>query len=302
MNRGKSICNQLKEVRRRIAAENGIALETPPCTYSGPCRGTCPQCEAEVRFLERELTQRLRLGRVATVAGLALGLAVGTSAQAQVSPTPADNSPQDDDTAAHRCVAEATGKLKGIVTDLKTGEPLPFVNVMLWRDGKRVAAGGTDLNGCFLLNPVPIGEYTLTVVAFGYQGFEHKVYVRQGGITRFDLSLTASAADSAGQTKSSGVPVIEIGTSESIAGLISDEVRPVGSYGTPKEAMGEIPVTLPGTPASCAGSPPPLPPAHPMRPAQLVGSIGAPEHRGSTVRAERRGPLLIVVEPEEPEL
>ena len=75
MNKGKNICNQLKAVRRSIAEENGIALEIPECTYHGPCRGTCPRCEAEMRYLEDELEKRVRMGKVATVAGLALGLA-----------------------------------------------------------------------------------------------------------------------------------------------------------------------------------------------------------------------------------
>lgn len=75
MQRGKYKCKQLKAVRKRIAEENGIPLEQKECTYAGPCRGTCPHCEAEVRYLERALTDRIRLGRVATVAGLSLGLA-----------------------------------------------------------------------------------------------------------------------------------------------------------------------------------------------------------------------------------
>ena len=70
MTRGKNICNQLKAVRRSIAEENGIPLEIPECTYKGPCRGTCPRCEAEVRFLENALADRIRLGKVATVAGI----------------------------------------------------------------------------------------------------------------------------------------------------------------------------------------------------------------------------------------
>ena len=75
MKRGKHICKELKAVRRKIAEENGIPLEIKECTYNGPCKGTCPRCEAEVRFLENELAKRIRLGKVATVAGLALGLA-----------------------------------------------------------------------------------------------------------------------------------------------------------------------------------------------------------------------------------
>ena len=72
---GKIICEELKAVRRRIAEENHIPLEIKECTYEGPCRGTCPRCEAEVRYLENSLANRLKMGKVATVAGLALGLA-----------------------------------------------------------------------------------------------------------------------------------------------------------------------------------------------------------------------------------
>ena len=75
MQRGKYKCKQLKAVRKRIAEENGIPLEQRECTYEGPCRGTCPHCEAEVRYLERSLADRIRMGKVATVAGLSLGLA-----------------------------------------------------------------------------------------------------------------------------------------------------------------------------------------------------------------------------------
>ena len=75
MSRGKDICKKLKAVRKQIAEENGIELEIPECTYHGPCQGTCPRCESEVQYLESELEKRLRLGKVATVAGLALSLA-----------------------------------------------------------------------------------------------------------------------------------------------------------------------------------------------------------------------------------
>ena len=44
MTHGKNICNQLKEVRKRIAEENDIPLETEECTYKDECRGTCPHC------------------------------------------------------------------------------------------------------------------------------------------------------------------------------------------------------------------------------------------------------------------
>ena len=102
--RGKVLCEALKEVRKRIAEENDIPLETEECTYKGECRGTCPRCEAEVRYLENALADRLRIGKVATVAGLALGLAT-TTAQAQ---TPVQSTPISD-SITHREILEEGG-------------------------------------------------------------------------------------------------------------------------------------------------------------------------------------------------
>ncbi len=76
---GKDICAYLKEVRQRVADENNIPLEQHECTYDGPCNGTCPRCEAEVKYLEHELHRRMTLGKAAAVAGVAMSLAAFTS-------------------------------------------------------------------------------------------------------------------------------------------------------------------------------------------------------------------------------
>ena len=78
MKRGKQTCKILKEIRKQIAEENDIDLVISECTYQGDCLGTCPKCEAELRYLERELEKRQRLGKAAMVAGLSVGL-LGTS-------------------------------------------------------------------------------------------------------------------------------------------------------------------------------------------------------------------------------
>jgi len=74
MAKGKQICKILKEIRKQIAEENDIELVISECTYQGDCKGTCPKCEAEVRYLERELEKRQRMGKAAVVAGLSVGL------------------------------------------------------------------------------------------------------------------------------------------------------------------------------------------------------------------------------------
>ena len=77
MERGKEICKMLKEIRRRIARENDIEFITSECRHKGSCAGTCPKCEAEVRYLEEQLESRRRLGKVVKVVGLSMGLATG---------------------------------------------------------------------------------------------------------------------------------------------------------------------------------------------------------------------------------
>ena len=78
--RGKAKCKILKEIRRRIANENEIPFVTRECTFQGACKGTCPKCEAELRYLEEQLEKRRRLGKLVTVSALSLSLAVGTTA------------------------------------------------------------------------------------------------------------------------------------------------------------------------------------------------------------------------------
>ena len=76
MAKGKQTCKILKEIRKQIAAENDIKLVIEECTYQGDCKGTCPKCEAEVRYLERELEKRQRLGKAAIFAGMTIGTAI----------------------------------------------------------------------------------------------------------------------------------------------------------------------------------------------------------------------------------
>lgn len=68
-------CNTLKAIRKQIAEANDIEYEPQECTHEGECAGTCPACEAEVRYLESELIKRKGLGKKVAVAGIAMGMA-----------------------------------------------------------------------------------------------------------------------------------------------------------------------------------------------------------------------------------
>ena len=90
MAKGKQTCKILKEIRKQIAAENDIEFVTSECTYKGDCLGTCPKCEAEVRYLERELEKRQRLGRAAVFAGMSIGTLLTAAACDTTSKVPSN--------------------------------------------------------------------------------------------------------------------------------------------------------------------------------------------------------------------
>ena len=204
MNHGKNICKELKAVRRRIAEENGIELEIPECTYQGSCKGTCPRCESEVRYLENALAQKIRMGKVATVAGLALTLGVTGSAAAQstIFSNPADT--------ARVCQEPRHFWVEGVVRDEKTKEPLPFVNIIFKKDGKTVSGGCTDFDGNFKLK-LKEGEYEFTIMCVGYaeKSFPVKVPIDKP-LDVIELEPKAPTLDDV-IIEGGSTPIIEIG-------------------------------------------------------------------------------------------
>lgn len=75
---GKNICAVLKQVRKRVADTNGIVYAPKECHFEGDCNGTCPACEAEVRYLEHQLNLLRKAGKAVTVMGVALGMTLTT--------------------------------------------------------------------------------------------------------------------------------------------------------------------------------------------------------------------------------
>ena len=55
---GKEKCKKLREIRKEIANQNNIDLQTEDCPHQGDCPGTCPKCEEEVRYLEQEIEKK----------------------------------------------------------------------------------------------------------------------------------------------------------------------------------------------------------------------------------------------------
>ncbi len=80
MKRGKKICETLKAIRSEIASANEIEYTPIKCDHKGDCAGTCPACESETRWLERQLCLRHALGKAMTIAGVSVALTVAASA------------------------------------------------------------------------------------------------------------------------------------------------------------------------------------------------------------------------------
>ena len=68
---GRDKCDELRKIRKAIADENGIDFQTAECHHAGPCKGTCPACEAEVRYIEEELKKKQAEGRKVKLNGIA---------------------------------------------------------------------------------------------------------------------------------------------------------------------------------------------------------------------------------------
>lgn len=80
MNKGKKKCEILKTIRCQVARKNGIPYTYTECTYQGECRGTCPKCEEELRYLTRELEKLKKSGKQVAVAGVAAAVIATSTA------------------------------------------------------------------------------------------------------------------------------------------------------------------------------------------------------------------------------
>ncbi|EHG16998.1 carboxypeptidase-like regulatory domain-containing protein [Prevotella histicola] len=174
MAKGKSTCKLLKSIRQQIADANGISYQPKECHHKGDCAGTCPACEEEIRYLERELKARKGNGFGMKVAGIAAGIC------ATVMPMTAAAQGVKSDSTANRPVNTAKkGDVKvvdlsdgcaspvvvrGMVIDAEDKEPLIGASVVIDGTKKGVA---TNIDGQFALKLSP--DTSLVISYIGYK-------------------------------------------------------------------------------------------------------------------------------------
>ena len=123
--------------------------------------------------------------------------------------------------------AFAQGTMKGTITDKKTNEPLPFVNVVVKQDGKQVQGGTTDFDGVFTIKGLSVGSYDVEVSFVGYNRYlQTGVQVKASGFTVVDIQLTSGATNlDVVDIVADKVPIIEVGTPESGQRMNAEDIQ-----------------------------------------------------------------------------
>ena len=174
MVKGKSTCKLLKDIRQQIADANGISYQPKECHHKGDCAGTCPACEEEIRYLERELKARKGNGFGMKVAGIAAGIC------ATVMPMTAAAQGVKSDSTANPPV-QTTKKAPIKVVDLSDGCASPVVvrGMVIGSDDKEPVIGAsvvidgtnkgdvTNIDGQFALKLPP--DTSLVISYIGYE-------------------------------------------------------------------------------------------------------------------------------------
>ena len=196
MAKGKSTCKLLKDIRQQIADANGISYQPKECHHKGDCAGTCPACEEEIRYLERELKARKGNGFGMKVAGIAAGICAMvmpmTAAAQAVKPDSTANPPVQTTKKAPIKVVDLSDScaspviVRGMVIDEENKEPVIGAGVFIDGTNKGIA---TDIDGQFALK-VP-SDTSLVISYIGYE----KQKVRVSSLLRSENNVIILKTD-----------------------------------------------------------------------------------------------------------
>ena len=196
MTKGKSTCKLLKSIRQQIADANGISYQPKECHHKGDCAGTCPACEAEIRYLERELKARKGNGFGMKVAGIAAGICATvmpmTAAAQAVKSDSTANPPVQTTKKAPIKVVDLSDScaspviVRGMVIDEENKEPVIGAGVFIDGTNKGIA---TDIDGQFALK-VP-SDTSLVISYIGYE----KQKVRVSSLLRSENNVIILKTD-----------------------------------------------------------------------------------------------------------
>ncbi len=180
MGTGKGVCLILKGIRQKIADANGISYQPKECHHKGDCTGTCPACEEEIRYLERELKARKGNGFGMKVAGIAAGICATvmpmTAAAQAVKPDSTANCPVHTAKKGDVKVVDLSDScaspvvVRGMVIDSEDNKPLVGASILIDGTTKETV---TNVDGQFALK-VP-SDTSLVISSIEYNSKKVRV-------------------------------------------------------------------------------------------------------------------------------
>jgi len=117
------------------------------------------------------------------------------------------------------------GKLRGVVTDKETGDPLPGANVVI--DGTTLGAS-SDLNGVYVVLAVPPGVYTVRTTYMGYQEMDiANIRVMANLTTSQDFALAPTAIAGEAVEIIAERPLIQRNTTNTVRMTTQEDIQNV---------------------------------------------------------------------------
>ena len=88
------------------------------------------------------------------------------------------------------------GSLKGVIKDSKTGEAIPFANIVVESGGIQLGTGQSNFDGEYLIKPLDPGSYVVKTSYVGYKPIATTgVVISSGKMTTVDVKLESSVVE-----------------------------------------------------------------------------------------------------------
>lgn len=89
-----------------------------------------------------------------------------------------------------------SGTLSGVIKDAKTGEPIPFANIVIESGGIQFGAGQTNIDGEYTIKPIDPGSYEVKTSYVGYKPIKTTgVIISAGKITTVNINMESSVVE-----------------------------------------------------------------------------------------------------------
>lgn len=93
-----------------------------------------------------------------------------------------------------KIIVDGQSALQGSISDNETGEPIPFANVIIFKNGEMITGTTTDFNGRYTIKPIKSGYYDVKVSFVGYENIEMKgVILNSDQVTYQDFKIQSNA-------------------------------------------------------------------------------------------------------------